>query len=315
MGHRSRWATVGPPRWSRTQPTALRPRSGSSTTRSPSARGCCRARGSAARSERNAAPRRLKGPTGRAIEHGGHIDLAERAKVLDPDRSTRSVVAHHRHSPRARLDGRRPLAVERGRARDAARRQPARAGEAPVAAAPTRSASPAIPNAAMPVSASPPVESRVRREIPLRGGFDRILHRRGSTWISTIGTSARPSHAWRVSTVSDPIDSSRPEATHTNPPISAPTTRALTSEASASRPQRRVTTALGTDRRSFQSVAASSDPPSSPWSAKTQPASGPPALSDSRPVPAMATTSAARVRSSVAWLMTMPVCAADASGR
>ena len=131
--------------------------------------------------------------------------------------------------------------------------------------------------------------------------------------MATSGTNASPNQACNVSTVHGPELSNRPDATHANPPTRAPLIASVTATASASGRHRPARIAGGTDRRTFSRVAASSAPPSTPWAVKTHAASGPPAFSDSSPVPAMATTSTASTRSRVAIRMTSEVCAMFAS--
>ncbi len=156
------------------------------------------------------------------------------------------------------------------------------------------------PNAAIPASNSPPVASTVRRETPFRGAAETTRQRCGNRWTATTGTSTRPSQACSVRTVHEPMVSSSPPATHRNPPVSAPATSSATIAANARRRQRPDSTARGTDRRSFQTVAATRAPPSSPCRTNTQLAAGPPAFSDSSPVAAMPTTRSTSTRSSVA---------------
>ena len=142
----------------------------------------------------------------------------------------------------------------------------------------------------------------------------RTRHRRGTRCTTTNGTRAMPATTCSVS--SDhrmngrSTHTSEPPATHANPAASDVTAASVTSEATASRPQRAPRTARGTDRTSFMTTATASKPASRSCARNSQPCAGSPATRLTAPVAARPTISAASSRSSEA-ADTRPSCAPE----
>ena len=247
------------------------------------------------RAEGDPAPAGLDPPPRRAVEDRGEVDLAQRPEVGQRPRSRPLDGAADRHAPRRRIGGRRRLAEEGRRRRDAAGRQLPRAGEPPGAGSqaiergPTRGRATRRPRRAR----RPPAPNVARQEPPVPLGRRTGLssrQRRGSRWNARIGSRTRPAHAWRVMTVHAPTWSGLPSATHAKPPPIAATATTETARPPARRHHDPRRTAAGSERRSLSATAAARQPPITPWATKSHAASGDPARSDRSPVAAIAAT-------------------------